>query len=107
MVKIGILGGGQLGKMLLQAAANYPAETWVMENDPECPAAHLCNHFVKGDIKDFDAVYNFGKKLDAITIEIESVNEDALEKLEKEGVKVFPSSSALRTIKNKITQKRF
>jgi len=107
MVKIGILGGGQLGKMLLQAAANYPAETWVMENDPECPAAHLCNHFVKGDIKDFDAVYNFGKKLDAITIEIESVNEDALEKLEKEGVKVFPSSSALRTIKNKITQKQF
>jgi 5-(carboxyamino)imidazole ribonucleotide synthase len=107
MAKIGILGGGQLGKMLLQAAANYPAETWVMENDPECPAAHLCNHFVKGDIKDFDAVYNFGKKLDAITIEIESVNEDALEKLEKEGVKVFPSSSALRTIKNKITQKQF
>jgi len=107
MVKIGILGGGQLGKMLLQAAANYPAETWVMENDADCPAAHLCNHFVKGDIKDFDAVYNFGKKLDAITIEIESVNEDALEKLEKEGVKVFPSSSALRIIKNKITQKQF
>ena len=91
MVKIGILGGGQLGKMLLQAAANYPVETWVMENDSECPAANLCHHFVKGDIRDFDAVYNFGKKLDAVTIEIESVNEDALERLENEGVKVFPT----------------
>ena len=107
MVKIGILGGGQLGKMLLQAAANYPVETWVMENDSECPAANLCHHFVKGDIKDFDAVYNFGKKLDAVTIEIESVNEDALEKLENEGVKVFPRASALRIIKNKISQKEF
>ena len=107
MVKIGILGGGQLGKMLLQAAANYPVETWVMENDSECPAANLCHHFVKGDIKDFDAVYNFGKKLDAVTIEIESVNEDALEKLENAGVKVFPKASALRIIKNKISQKEF
>ena len=107
MVKIGILGGGQLGKMLLQAAANYPVETWVMENDSECPAANLCHHFVKGDIRDFNAVYNFGKKLDAVTIEIESVNEDALEKLENEGVKVFPRASALRIIKNKILQKEF
>ena len=82
MLKVGILGGGQLGRMLLQAAANYPVETSVMENDAECPAAHLCHHFVKGDIKNFDDVYVFGKALDAITIEIESVNEDALEKLE-------------------------
>ena len=51
MVKAGILGGGQLGRMLLQAAANYPVETFVMENDPQCPAAHLCHHFVKGDIR--------------------------------------------------------
>ena len=107
MKKAGILGGGQLGKMLLQAAANYPVETFVMENDPECPAAHLCNHFIKGDITNFDDVYNFGKGLDTITIEIESVNEDALEKLENEGVKVYPKPSALRTIKNKITQKQF
>jgi phosphoribosylaminoimidazole carboxylase (NCAIR synthetase) len=54
-------GGGQLGRMLLQAAANYPAETYLMENDDECPAAHLCHHFTKGDIKDFDAVYNLAK----------------------------------------------
>ncbi|OQP44723.1 5-(carboxyamino)imidazole ribonucleotide synthase [Niastella yeongjuensis] len=107
MQKIGILGGGQLGRMLLQAAANYPVETFILENDEQCPAAHLCHHFVKGDIRNFDDVYNFGKGLDAITIEIESVNEDALEKLEQEGVRVYPKPSALRTIKNKILQKEF
>jgi 5-(carboxyamino)imidazole ribonucleotide synthase len=107
MQKIGILGGGQLGRMLLQAAANYPVETFVLENDEQCPAAHLCHHFVKGDIRNFDDVYNFGKGLDGLTIEIESVNEDALEKLEQEGVKVYPRASALRTIKNKILQKEF
>jgi len=107
MKKIGILGGGQLGRMLLQAAANYNAETHVLENDPECPAAHLCHHFTKGDIKNFDAVYNFGKSLDAITIEIENVNIDALEKLESEGVKVFPKPSVLKTVKSKILQKQY
>jgi phosphoribosylaminoimidazole carboxylase (NCAIR synthetase) len=60
MQKTGNPGGGQLGRMLLQAAANYPVETFVMENDAECPAAHLCHHFIKGDIKNFDDVYNFG-----------------------------------------------
>lgn len=107
MQKIGILGGGQLGRMLLQAAANYPVETFVLENDNECPAAHLCHHFTKGDIRDFESVYRFGKRLDALTIEIENVNVDALEKLESEGVRVFPSPSVLRTVKNKILQKNF
>jgi 5-(carboxyamino)imidazole ribonucleotide synthase len=107
MKKAGILGGGQLGRMLLQAAANYPVETFVMENDAECPSAHLCHHFTKGDITSFDDVYNFGKGLDAITIEIESVNEEALEKLQSEGVKVYPNPAALRIIKNKILQKQF
>jgi 5-(carboxyamino)imidazole ribonucleotide synthase len=93
--------------MLLQAGANYPVETYVMEDDEQCPAAHLCHHFVKGDIRNFDDVYHFGKGLDALTIEIESVNEDALEKLESEGVKIYPKPAALRTIKNKITQKQF
>ena len=86
---------------------NYPVETYVMENDDECPAAHLCQHFTKGDIKDFGDVYNFGKNLNALTIEIESVNEDALEKLESEGVKIYPKPSALKIIKNKIAQKEF
>ena len=102
MIKAGILGGGQLGRMLLQAAANYPVETFILENDLECPAAHLCHHFTKGNITNFDDVYNFGKKLDVITIEIESVNEDALQKLEDEGVKVFPNVAALKIIKSKI-----
>jgi 5-(carboxyamino)imidazole ribonucleotide synthase len=107
MVKAGILGGGQLGRMLLQAAINYPVETYVMENDSACPAAHLCHHFTKGDITSFEDVYNFGKSLDVLTIEIENVNEDALQKLEDEGVKVFPKPAALKIIKNKITQKEF
>lgn len=106
-MKIGILGGGQLGRMLLQAAANYVVETYVLENDDNCPAAHLCHRFVKGDITNFDAVYQFGKGLDALTIEIESVNVEALEKLAAEGVKVYPHPSAIRIIKNKITQKEF
>lgn len=107
MKKIGILGGGQLGRMLLQAAANYPVETFIMENDENCPAAHLCHHFTKGDISNFDDVYNFGKGLDALTIEIEAVNEDALEKLETEGVRIYPKPAALRIIKSKILQKQF
>jgi 5-(carboxyamino)imidazole ribonucleotide synthase len=107
MLKIGILGGGQLGRMLLQASVNYPVETSVLENDPECPAAHLCHRFVKGDIRNFDDVYNFGKGLNGLTIEIESVNVEALEKLEMEGVKVYPSPSALRIIRNKALQKQF
>ncbi len=107
MQRIGILGGGQLGRMLLQAAANYPVETHVLENDPECPAAHLCHHFTQGDIMDYDAVYNFGKGLDAITIEIENVNVEALEKLEKSGVKVYPKPSVIKIIRNKIYQKGY
>ena len=107
MKKAGILGGGQLGRMLLQAAANYPVETYVMERDPQCPAAHLCHHFIKGDITNFEDVYNFGKNLDAITIEIEAVNIEALEKLEAEGIEIFPTPAALKIIKNKIYQKEF
>ena len=107
MQKVGILGGGQLGRMLLQAAANYPVETYILENDENCPSAHLCNHFVKGNIRDFDAVYQFGKALDVITIEIENVNIDALEKLDAEGVTVIPKPGVLRTIQNKVLQKQY
>lgn len=107
MKKVGILGGGQLGKMLLQAGANYPVETFVLENDSECPSAHLCHHFTKGDITSYEDVYNFGKTLDAVTIEIESVNIDALKRLEEEGVAIYPRPAALEIIKNKIHQKNF
>jgi 5-(carboxyamino)imidazole ribonucleotide synthase len=106
-MKVGILGGGQLGRMLLQAGVNYVAETFILENDECCPAAHLAHHFIKGDIQDYDTVYNFGKQLDALTIEIESVNVDALERLKNEGVRVYPSPASLRIIKNKIIQKQF
>jgi 5-(carboxyamino)imidazole ribonucleotide synthase len=106
-MKVGILGGGQLGRMLLQASANYPVETYVLENDEHCPAAHLCHHFTKGNINSYEDVYNFGKSLQAITIEIEAVNVEALEQLEKEGVRVYPSPAVLRIIKNKILQKQF
>ncbi|MFC4261777.1 5-(carboxyamino)imidazole ribonucleotide synthase [Ferruginibacter yonginensis] len=107
MVKAGILGGGQLGRMLLQAAINYPVETYILENDDACPSAHLCHHFIKGDITNYDAVYAFGKMVDVLTIEIENVNVAALEQLAAEGVKVFPKPAALKTIKSKIAQKTF
>lgn len=107
MQKIGILGGGQLGRMLLQAAANYPVETFVLENDVACPAAHLCDHFTKGDIKNYDDVYNFCKGLNAVTIEIENINVDALEQLEKEGLKIYPKPAVLKTIRNKAFQKKY
>ncbi len=106
-MKTGILGGGQLGRMLLQAAANYPVTTFVMENDPECPSAHLCHHFVPGDIRNYNDVLAFGRNLDALTIEIENVNIEALEELERTGVKVYPRPSVIRTIKNKIHQKEY
>ena len=107
MKKVGILGGGQLGRMLLQAAANYPVITHVLEKDPDCPAAHLCHHFTQGDIKNYEAVYQFGKELDVVTIEIEQVNIEALEQLEKEGITVIPHTRVLKTIRNKIHQKEF
>ena len=107
MIKAGILGGGQLGRMLLQEAANYPVEVSVMEKDPLCPSAKLCHHFILGDITNYDDVIRFGEGLDVITIEIENVNVEALFELEKRGCRVIPKPEALRTIKNKILQKEF
>ena len=107
MIKAGILGGGQLGRMLLQEAANYPVEVSVMEKDPACPSAKLCHHFILGDITNYDDVIRFGEGLDVITIEIENVNVEALFELEKRGCRIIPKPQALRTIKNKILQKEF
>ncbi|MCU0335578.1 MAG: 5-(carboxyamino)imidazole ribonucleotide synthase [Chitinophagaceae bacterium] len=107
MKKLGILGGGQLGRMLLQAAANYPVVTFVLENDPDCPAAKLCQHFTLGDFRNYDDVLAFGRQVDILTIEIEAINVDALETLVAEGKTVIPSPAVLRTIKNKVTQKAF
>jgi len=107
MKRIGILGGGQLGRMLLQQAANYPLETWVMESDPDCPAAGLCHHFVKGDIRDPDDVVAFGRQVDVLTIEIEHVSLEGLQALEAEGRTVLPNSHALGIIRDKSHQKAF
>ena len=106
-LKIGILGGGQLGRMLLQSAANYHVETYVLESGKNPPASSLCHFFTEGDIRDYDTVYAFGKKVDALTIEIENVNVDALKKLEAEGVRVVPTPAALEIIKDKGLQKQF
>lgn len=105
--KLGILGGGQLGKMLLYETRKFDVYTKVLEGANEAPCRIACNEFVLGSLMDFNAVYNFGKQVDVLTIEIENVNLDALEKLEEEGIKVYPPTKALRTIQNKATQKLF
>lgn len=107
MLKIGILGGGQLGRMLLQQAPDYPIETFVLEAIEDAPAAHLCHHFIKGNINDYETVLQFGRKVDVLTIEIEHVNVEALFQLQKEGVKIFPKPDVLQTIKDKGLQKQF
>jgi 5-(carboxyamino)imidazole ribonucleotide synthase len=106
-LKLGILGGGQLGRMLIQEAINYNLTTLVLDPDPDAPCKHIANKFECGSITDFDTVYNFGKKADIITIEIEKVNIEALEQLEKEGKLVFPQARVIRLIQDKGVQKQF
>ncbi|WP_166332281.1 5-(carboxyamino)imidazole ribonucleotide synthase [Sphingobacterium chungjuense] len=106
-LRLGILGGGQLGRMLIQDAINYNVSIHVLDPDQNAPCKRLCNHFEVGSLSDFDTVYNFGKGLDMITIEIEKVNVDALEKLEDEGVLVYPQSRVIRLIQDKGLQKQF
>ena len=105
--KLGILGGGQLGKMLLYNTRKFDIFTCVLEASNDAPCKIASDEFHLGDLMDYDAVYNFGKQVDVLTIEIENVNVDALEALEKEGVKVYPTSKTLRTIQNKAKQKLF
>lgn len=106
-LKLGILGGGQLGRMLIQEAINYNLTTLVLDPDTDAPCKHIANYFECGSITDFDTVYNFGKKADIITIEIEKVNIEALEQLEKEGKQVYPQSRVIRLIQDKGVQKQF
>ena len=105
--KLGILGGGQLGKMLLAETQKFDVYTCVLDAAKDAPCAAICNEFHQGSLLDYDTVYKFGKKVDTLTVEIENVNVDALEKLEKEGTDVYPSSRTLRIIQNKATQKLF
>jgi 5-(carboxyamino)imidazole ribonucleotide synthase len=105
--KLGILGGGQLGKMLLFDTRKFDIQTYVLDPSNEAPCKIACDQFFQGDLMDFDTVYNFGKQVDVVTFEIELVNLEALEKLESEGIKVFPSPKTLRLIQNKGVQKAF
>ncbi|RZJ65566.1 MAG: 5-(carboxyamino)imidazole ribonucleotide synthase [Flavobacterium sp.] len=105
--KLGILGGGQLGKMLLSETRKFDIRTFVLDPSDDAPCKIACNTFFKGDLMDFDTVYNFGKQVDVLTFEIELVNVEALEKLESEGVKVYPSPKTLKLIQHKGVQKDF
>lgn len=105
--KLGILGGGQLGKMLLYTTRKWDITTHVLDPSQSAPAKLACDHFSQGDFKDYQTVYDFGKHLDVITIEIEHVNTEALRQLEKEGVQVYPSAATLELIQNKGVQKDF
>lgn len=105
--KLGILGGGQLGKMLLTETRKFDIQTLVLEPSEEAPARYSCNAFYKGSLMDYDTVYQFGKMVNLLTIEIENVNLDALDVLESEGLPIFPSPKTLRLIQNKGRQKDF
>jgi 5-(carboxyamino)imidazole ribonucleotide synthase len=105
--KIGILGGGQLGKMLAIEAANWHLAIYILDQDHQFPAVPYAPFFQAGDFKNFDDVVQFGKKVDILTIEIEQINVDALFYLEKEGVKVYPKPSTVQVIQDKGLQKMF
>ncbi len=105
--KLGVLGGGQLGKMLLTETHKFDIYTAILDGAADAPCAQICNEFHQGNLLDFDTVYNFGKKVDLLTIEIEHVNIDALLKLEQEGLEVYPQPSVLQSIQHKGKQKDF
>lgn len=104
---LGILGGGQLGKMMLYETRKWDIRTSVLDPSAEAPCRIATDYFQQGDLMDFETVYNFGKKVDVLTFEIEGVNVEALEKLESEGIKVYPSAATLRNIQDKGVQKQF
>nr|WP_256471490.1 5-(carboxyamino)imidazole ribonucleotide synthase [Tenacibaculum sp. XPcli2-G] len=104
---MGVLGGGQLGRMLLTETQKFDIYTVILDGNADAPCAQICNEFHQGDLLDYDTVYNFGKQVDLLTIEIENVNIDALDALEAEGLTIFPKPKNLRTIQNKAHQKVF
>ncbi len=105
--KVGILGGGQLGKMLLYTTRKFDIQTYVLDPNPEAPSKIACDAFFVGDLMDYETVFEFGKKVDTLTIEIENVNVSALRALEHEGVNVYPAADTLAIIQNKAKQKLF
>lgn len=105
--KLGILGGGQLGRMLIQETINLDIDVHVLDPDPDAPCRHIAHAFTNGSFKDYDTVLAFGKEMDVVTIEIEHVNVDALQELEKQGKKVYPQPNVIRLIQDKGAQKEF
>lgn len=106
-LKIGVLGGGQLGRMMLQSAIDFNLDIHMLDPDPKAPCANIAASFTQGDLKDYDTVMAFGKDKDLITIEIEAVNTDALKALQADGKKVFPQPEIIEMIQDKRKQKTF
>lgn len=106
-VKLGIIAGGQLGKMLVLAASNWNVKTYVLDKDDHCPASSSCTFFVKGDPLNFNDVYEFGHQVDVLTLELENVNTNALKQLKQEGKRVYPDPDKLEIIQDKGLQKQF
>ncbi|MDF2156224.1 5-(carboxyamino)imidazole ribonucleotide synthase [Algoriphagus sp. CAU 1675] len=104
---LGVLGGGQLGRMLIQSAINYNQDIHILDPDPNAPCKDLAQKFTVGSLKDFDTVYAFGQACDVITVEIETVNTEALKKLQSEGKEVFPQPEIIQLIQDKREQKQF
>lgn len=105
--KLGILGGGQLGRMFIQEAANLDVNVYILDPDNAAPSSKIAHHFECGNITDFETVYNFGKDKNVVTIEIEHVNVEALLKLESEGVQVYPQPAIIQMVQDKGKQKKF
>ena len=105
--RLGVLGGGQLGRMLLTETQKFDIFTVILDGSAEAPCAQICNEFHQGNLLDYDTVYNFGKQVDLLTIEIENVNIDALDQLEAEGLTIYPKPKDLRIIQSKAHQKNF
>ena len=106
-LKLGIIAGGQLGKMLIQEASKWDIITWVLDKDEQCPAGSIATHFVKGDHSEYESVYQFGQNVDLLTFEMENINVDALKKLKSEGLKIAPDPDILELIQDKGLQKQF
>ena len=104
---IGILGGGQLGKMVLDVSNNWGLDVFVLDPNKDCPSSKLCKKFFEGDLMDYDVVVEFGKLCDIITIEIENVNVEALKYLESINKKVYPQANVIESIQDKSNQKKF
>ena len=105
--KLGVLGGAQLGRMLLAETLKFDIFTTILDGNENAPCSQICNQFVQGDLLDYDTVYSFGKQVDLLTIEIENINLDALDQLESEGLTIFPNPKTLRIIQSKARQKNF